>query len=459
MGKRLWDEPEKSGEGKQRVATSKGLSGWTKVGIIAGGGMGLFLFGAAMYLNWTGILPAANRLSSVQAAYKASGAPKSIAEIQELYVVPDDQNAALILTYLADQSGLRTSIEFPLGGKTGTGRPTVSWKKFVSDIDQAANRLHFRPKRDFSNPYAILLPEFALMKWGGAECFRQAAAAVERNDFQEAERYVRRATLLDRWVTDQPFLIGKIVRPFGVPEFGRFIDKLLDQPPRPEITRLLEMLKEITDRKMDIQPVAAIEAYSMSQIGGMMDDPAEWGVPFSTSPTSSSGSAMAAFEQKAFGFAMRSPMGKPALLSLGTEMGTAFYEEWKKSGDLDKAFDSPHKVLAMSGESQLVATMSRFLPMMTGSGVNENLSIRPKIWSQMLEIALWIDRRRSQTQFDLTRLKASDLPAPLQVDGKGNPIMIVPDGSKVRVYSFGADGNDDLGGAKDVGFTVGAVSR
>jgi len=447
FGEAEQDPPKRSMKGN-------GLSGWGKVGIIAGGGMALFFFAVFMYLNSTGILPAANRLSSARSKYTASGAPQTIADIEKLYVVPDDLNAALILDYLSGTKGTRTRIEFPLAGKKGGERFTVSWKQFVADLDRAASRPNFRPKRDFSNPYSILLPEFSLFRGAMAECFRQAEACVEKGDFAGAEKFVLRAGLIDRWSSDQPFLIAKIVRINGVIDNRRLVGILASLPPgRSEVSRIIAHLKRFADRPVAIEDVAAIEAFSISRLGEIMKEPGNDGLLTSYS-SGSSATPTSWLDDQAFAIAGKSPLGEAAISALSTEVGAEFYKEWKKTRDLDKAFDAGGRVLTAFGDGRIVQTMANILPSVSGSGVTKSLNLRPKIQTQLLSIAEWLYAQKSRPSFDVSKLTASDLPANLQFDVLNNPITVVRSGKELRIYSFGVDGTDDMGGSKDAALTI-----
>lgn len=456
MGKTSWVEPEKSGEGKQRVATSKGLSGWTKVGIIAGGGMVLFFFAVFMYLNSTGILPAANRLGRVRAEYAASGAPQTMGDVEKLYGVPKEDNAALILDYVAGTKGTKTRIEFPLAGKKGGERYTVSWKEFVNDVDRAASRPHFRPKREFDNPYSILLPEFSLFRGAMGEFLRQAEASVEKGDFTNAERHVVRACHIDRWSTDQPFLIAKIVRINGVADNLRLVGKLVSLPPgRPEPTRMIGHLKAAAERRLEVADVAAVETFALSRVGEILAEPGNSSLYTPYAGTSGVGATpLTALEDRAFEFAAKSSLGITAITSLSLEVAAKYHDTWKKSRDLDKAFDDGGKALLKHGDNRLVKAMGNILPMVTGSGVNDSIEVRPRIHAQILEIAQWVYNQRLNSKFDLATLSASGLPSALRYDVLGNPITVVKSGNELRIYSFGADRSDDGGGSKDTGFSI-----
>lgn len=432
---------------------AKALSSWGKVGIIAGGGMALFLFSVAIYLVWTGILPAANRLTSVQTAYAASGAPQSIADVEKIYNVPDEKNAALILDYLAAPHGTKTRIEFPLAGKKGGERYSVSWKKFIADVDRAASRPHFRPKRNFSNPYGILLPEFSLFRWSMVEAMRHAESCLDRGDLKEAEKFVERACLLDLWASDQPFLIAGYIRISNVPENLRLVGKLATFPSdRPEVSRMLTALVQTARRAFRIDDAAAIEAFSFSRLGEIANDPEAWGGSLVGGTSTSSTSAFEKVDQELFGLALKSPMGRAAMISSTTQIANDFFREWKRSKNIDGAFSASNAAMASVTPNHLTKIIGTVLPMVT-AGFGGALESKPEIYAQMIEIAQWL-RKGNLTGLDFSELKATDLPSALRYDVLNNPITVVKSGGELRIYSYGPDGKDDMGSAKDMGFSV-----
>lgn len=464
MGKRAIEFGEAEQDPPKQSMKGTGLSGWGKVGLITGGGMALFFFATFMYMNSTGILPAANRLSSARAKYIASGAPQTIADVEKIYAVPDDLNAALILDYLSGTKGTRTRIEFPLAGKKGGERFSVSWKQFVADVDRAAGRPHFRPNRDFSNPYSILLPEFSFFRGAMSEFFRQAEASIEKGDFAEAEKHVARACLIDGWSTDQPCLIAKIVRINGVSDNLRFVGILASLPPgHQEVSKIIGRLKAAAQRPVQVADVAAMEAFSLSRVGEVLSEPGNSDMYSMYSASSLSGgtggSPLAKLEDRAFEYAARSSFGNAAVSSHSLEVAFAYYDSWKRSKDLDKAFAEGSQALLKSGDTRLVKVMANILPMVTGSGVNDIIDVRPNIHAQILDIASWIYRQKSSERIKLDTLKAEDLPGPLRYDILGNPIVFVKSGNELRIYSYGVDKADDGGGSKDTGFSIRLGSR
>lgn len=427
----------------------KGVSGWGKVGIIAGGGMLLFIFTVAMYLNWTGILPAANRLNTVRAEYAKSGAPQSMADVEKIYNVPDEKNAALILDYLAAPQGMKTRIELPISGKKNRGQHTVSWKKFIGDVDRGASRPHFRPKRDFSNPYAILLPEFSLFKWSMVEAMRQAEACVDRGDLAEAERNVKRACILDRWASDQPFMIAVFIRISNAPENLRLVAKLTTFPSdRPEVSRMLTALAQTVGQGIALDDVAAIEAFSFSRLGQVANDPEAWGGSLGGGSSSSSPTVLEKLDQDLFNLALKSQMGRTAMTSSTTQIANDFFREWKRSKDIDGAFKASNVAMSGANPNHLTRTLGNILPMVTG-GLGGSLDTKRTIYAQMITIAQWL-RKGIPTGLDLSKLKATDLPNGLRYDVLNNPIMVVTSGGELRIYSYGPDGKDDMGGSKDM---------
>lgn len=416
--------------------------------------MALFVFASVMYLNASGVLPAASRLNAARSSYEASGAPKSVEEMETLYLISEDQNAASILSYLPGKDGARTRIEFPSLGKKSNERYSITWKQFAQDIDRAANRKHFRPKRDFTNPYGILLPEYMFFRGGMRECLSQAVGDLDLGDLSAAEQNVKRAVCLDQWSTDQPFLIGKLVRLQGSPQYFELVGKLVDSAPsQAAVLRMLKSLETAANRDLEMGDVGKVEAFATSRITEEPDYVEACGGSV-IGGSKGSNSLLKEAEAKLFGYVLKSSLGQAALVSRTYTLADDFYREFKSSQDLDKAFAAYDKSLKPGDGSRLTEFLAALLPMVSGSSMNDSILSRRAINAQLIAIARWVYLQKEKSDISLTSLTAAQLPTSLQFDSLNNPIRILRSGNELRIYSFGTDGADDLGGSKDIGFSL-----
>ncbi len=431
---------------------SKGFSFWGKVGLIAGAGLCLVAFGGVMYLNSTGILPAANRLKNARAAYESSGAPKSGAELEALFQVPDDVNAALIFDYFSGIEGMEENLELPLTGKTGE-KYTISWSKFIADVDRAQSMPHFRPKRDFNKPYSILFPEWKFFRGSIRELFSQAVQAVESGKFDQAEKCVKRIAIIDGWIVDQPFLIIKLLRLQGTQIDMNLVGALTKVPAgQPAVVRILETLKTTAERNLGLESVAKVEAFSLSRLQELGEElESSYRTPGAIS-TRTATSPIAELESKAFAYALKSSLGREAIAARGYEVAGDFYREWARSKDLDKAFDACDDSFGPSDQTPLSSYLEDILPV-SGGGSLGSLN-RSSIGVHMYMVALWIYERKGDPKLNLAKISSQDLPKELQIDPLDNPIRLTRSGNELRIYSFGVDGKDDGGFSKDTGFSI-----
>ncbi len=431
---------------------SKGFSFWGKVGLIAGAGLCLVAFGGVMYLNSTGILPAASRLEEARAAYESSGAPKSAAELEALLKVPDDKNAARILNYITGTEGMEQNLELPLTGKTGE-KYTISWTKFIADVDRAKSMPHFRPDRDYSNPFSIVFPEFTVFRGAIRELFSQAVQAVESRNFGQAESCLKRIAIIDRWFVDQPSLFAKLMGVQGSKYDMELVGRLVDIPPgQPAVAHVLNTLITKTERDLDLATVAKVEAFSLSRLENLCEE-LDSGLGFpGAGSTSTPTSPVSEIESRAFEYALKSSLGRKALATKGYDVAGDFYREWMRTKDLQKAFAACDDSFPATNQTPFSSYLGGVLPIL---GV-ANLSAlnRFSISAHLYRTALWLYKRKSDPKFDLAKISSQDLPKELQIDPMNNPIRLTRSGNELRIYSFGVDGKDDGGFSKDTGFSV-----
>lgn len=430
---------------------AKGFSFWGKVGLIAGAGLCLVAFGGVMYLNSTGILPAANRLNNARAAYESSGAPKSAAELEALFKVPDDKNASRIFAYLTNAEGMDQNLQFPRTGKKGE-KYTISWSKFIADVDRAKAMPHFRPKRDFTKPYSIIYPEFAILQGAISELFSQAAEAIESGNLAQAEICVKRIATLDGWFVDQPIRFGILLRLLGAQDDLKFVGNLVNAPAgKPEVVQILRKLISVAERKLDLASVAKAEAFSFTCLENLREElfsdlTSPGAGSSSTAPTS-----VSEIESRAFEYVLKSSLGRKALATKGFEVAADFYQEWARTTDLGKAYDACDHSISTSDQTPLSKFLGGVLPLFTSS----RLSILEfSITAHLYRTALWLYECKGDPNFNLAKISAQDLPKELQVDPMNNPIRVKRRGNELMIYSFGVNGIDDGGSSKDTVFSV-----
>lgn len=434
----------------------KRRSYWTKAALITGCGMMVVGFPVVMFLNSTGVIPAASTLEFEERNLIDSGAMVSPRDVERAYGVPENQNAATILSYLTGPEGRNTSIEFPLDPeRKPRARYSVSWERFLADIDRVSERPHFRPSRDFRDPYRISLTELEHFRNSFAELARQAMADLEERDFEGAEAHVRRLCTLDKWSTDQPFYSSKFLRISSLIPWRELIGRVAVSPPgRPEPKRILESFKTSLARKIEMDSLAEFQAYSLSRAADVLFESSDFsryllsgGIAL---PTTAYISPLEEFETKAFACALISPLGGRALRARSYAVANKFYREWKRTRNLEIAYGEAHKVAQAGGKNRLVEFVSNVMPT-TGYGeLPVWIKSGPKIGLQFVEIALWIHERRKDPTFNLSKLKVSDLPASLRTDDLGKPISIARSGDTLLIYSFGFDAKDDRAGKRDL---------
>lgn len=438
-----------SGLSSETRPKSKGLSFGGKVGVIAVSGFFLVAFGVVMYFNSTGILPAARRLGAARAAYESSGAPKSAAELEAMFQVPADKNAAVILHYISGDEGLNQSLELPLTGKTGE-KITVRWSKFIADVERAKSMPHFRPKRDFSNPHSILFPEFRPLRGATRELLAQAVRALENGDLANAEICVNRLGVIDGWLVDQPDLMAKIIRSPGTKFDMELVGALVRVPAgQPAVGRMLKTLNALAERSLELESVAKFKAFSLSRLEDFSKGLETY---ISPSAMSMSPSPVAEVETTAFKYMLKSSLGRAAIDSKGYDVGREFYQEWEQSKDIERTFNACSKAFPVSDRTPLSKWLGCLIP--TFGGGEFSTLHRCSIGSHLYRTARWIYKHKGDSRVNLASLTTRDLPKELQIDPLKNPIRVTRSGNELRIYSFGVDGTDNLGGAKDIGFTV-----
>jgi hypothetical protein len=250
-------------------------SPWKKP-LIGGGIVGLVLIcSLAAVISRTDISSASTEYEKNRTDAEKEGLYFTREQVEAKYAIPDSENGAKLIAPILPLLG-----KLKLEKNNGYSEALVMshWAELepaIAKIEEASHRPHLIFKRDFSNPAATMFPEYSFVKGWVVLFVRLGQFAIEKNDFEAAEKYWSLAAYLANKQDEEGFLIGTLVRIACAAIIEKELQKTISSRGKePKIQDLLQSVLLKMDQPYDMkEPLKMENWFATTAVDLYLKDP------------------------------------------------------------------------------------------------------------------------------------------------------------------------------------------